>query len=105
LKQNPLERPEAEVYWAEMEKGYKVSSFKSAYGEIEQRWLLVYSAQAFERERKTLEKNLDKKAQMLEKLPSPFTLAGQTLEKTRIFLLKSQVIGFCCKGHLCISVF
>jgi transposase len=50
-----------------MEKGYRVSPFKSSYGAIEQRWLLVYSAQAYKREQKTLEKNLDKKAERLEK--------------------------------------
>lgn len=62
-----LERPETDVNWIEMEKGYKVSTFQSGYGGIEQRWLLVYSAQAYKREQKTLEKNLKKKADALEK--------------------------------------
>lgn len=62
-----LERAEAEVDWVDMEKGYKISPFKSSYGGIEQRWLLVYSAQAYKREQKTLEKNLVKKADALEK--------------------------------------
>jgi transposase len=62
-----LEKSETEINWVDMEKGYKVSPFKSSYGEIEQRWLLVYSAQAYKREQKTLEKNLDKKADSLEK--------------------------------------
>ena len=62
-----LEKPETEVNWVDMEKGYRVSPFKSSYGAIEQRWLLVYSAQAYKREQKTLEKNLDKKAERLEK--------------------------------------
>ena len=62
-----LERPEAEIDWIDMEKGYKISPFKSSYGGMEQRWLLVYSAQAYKREQKTLEKNLAKKAETLKK--------------------------------------
>ena len=62
-----LESPDAEVDWVDMEKGYKISPFKSSYGGVEQRWLLVYSAQAYKREQKTLEKNLAKKAEALEK--------------------------------------
>ena len=62
-----VERPEAEMDWVDMEKGYKISPFKSSYGGIEQRWLLVYSAQAYKREQKTLEKNLAKKAETLKK--------------------------------------
>lgn len=62
-----LEKPETMVDWIEMEKGYKVSPFKSSYGKIEQRWLLVYSEQAYKRERQTLERNLNKQAGSLEK--------------------------------------
>lgn len=62
-----VERPEAEMDWVDMEKGYKISPFKSSYGGIEQRWLLVYSAQAYKREQKTLEKNLAKKTETLKK--------------------------------------
>jgi transposase len=38
-----LRTPETDIHWVEMEKGYKVSPFKSSYGGIEQRWLLVFS--------------------------------------------------------------
>ena len=62
-----VERAEAEMDWVDIDKGYKISPFKSSYGGIEQRWLLVYSAQAYEREEKTLEKNLAKKAETLNK--------------------------------------
>ena len=57
-----------EIEWKELEKGYKVSPFVSHYGGIEQRWLLVYSEQAYEREKKTLEKKLNKKDEMLKAL-------------------------------------
>ena len=52
------EKPTAEINWVEQEKGYKTSSFTSHYGGIEQRWVLVFSEQAHQREKKTLEKKL-----------------------------------------------
>ena len=57
-----------EIEWKELEKGYKVSPFVSHHGGIEQRWLLVYSKQAYEREKKTLEKKLNKKDEILKAL-------------------------------------
>lgn len=54
-------KPDEEIVWEQIENGYKISPFKSNYGEVNQRWLLVYSEQAYQREKKTLEKNLDKK--------------------------------------------
>jgi transposase len=53
--------------WQAQANGYKTAAFKSNYGEIEQRWLLVYSEQAYEREKKTLEKKLAKQEEMLGK--------------------------------------
>lgn len=37
---------------------YRYSSSRSFFGDIEQRWLLVFSEHAYEKEKKTLEKNL-----------------------------------------------
>jgi transposase len=56
---------DAEIRWTELSKGYKTSSFESHYGDMEQRWLLVYSEQAYQRERKTLERKLREKADEL----------------------------------------
>ena len=64
-----LARKEAkEIEWKEQGAGYKISPFVSHYGEIEQRWLLVYSEQAYKREEKTLEKNIVKKEDCLKKV-------------------------------------
>ena len=41
-------------------RGYKYLPVSSHYGEIEQRWLIIHSEQACERELKTFEKNLKK---------------------------------------------
>ncbi len=44
----------------ELEAGYSGKEFVSEYGEVQQRWLLVYSEQAYMRESKTLEKQIQK---------------------------------------------
>lgn len=44
----------------ELEAGYAGKEFISGYGGVEQRWLLVYSEQAYLRESKTLEKRVQK---------------------------------------------
>lgn len=44
----------------EIEPGYFVSELSSQYSDIQQRWLLVFSQQAQEREKQTLEKNIAK---------------------------------------------
>lgn len=62
-----MEILDEDVDWQECEKGYKIASFTSHYGGIEQRWLLVHSDQAEKRERNTLEKNIAKKDKALEK--------------------------------------
>ena len=55
---NLLEKADDEITWTGQEKGYKTCSLVSHYGGIEQRWLLVFSSQAYQREKKTLEKKL-----------------------------------------------
>jgi len=44
----------------ELETGYAGKEFISEYGGVQQRWLLVYSEQAYLRESKTLEKQIQK---------------------------------------------
>lgn len=44
----------------ELEAGYAGKEFVSEYGGVQQRWLLVYSEQAYLRESKTLEKRVQK---------------------------------------------
>lgn len=44
----------------ELEPGYRGKEFKSEYGKIKQRWLLVYSEQAYIREEKTLKRLIEK---------------------------------------------
>jgi transposase len=63
---NLVEKADKEIAWAEGEKGYKTAEYKSFYGGIEQRWLLVFSEQAYEREKNTLEKKLKREEEELK---------------------------------------
>lgn len=60
------EKKEEEISWEERGEGYKTAGYKSFYGGIEQRWLLVFSEQAFQREKKTLEKKLEREEEALK---------------------------------------
>ena len=53
-----VETPDSSITWQEQTKGYKTSSYISHYGGIEQRWLLIYSQESYQREKKALENKL-----------------------------------------------
>lgn len=63
-----VEKNDAEITWVARDNGYKTASFKSNYGGINQRWLLVYSEASYKREKKTFDRKLEKQAAELEKL-------------------------------------
>lgn len=63
-----VSKPDCDIEWDELDKGYKTSEYVSNYGGIEQRWLLVFSEQAYDREKKTLEKKLIKKDTEIKKI-------------------------------------
>ena len=64
---NLIKMSHDKLEWKEFQKGYKYSSYESNYGNIKQRWLLVYSEQAYKREVKTFERNLVKQEESLKK--------------------------------------
>jgi transposase len=64
---NLVSKPTKEIDFREQGNGYKIAEFTSSHGTIEQRWLLVYSEHAYQREKKTFEKNLKKKEDALKK--------------------------------------
>ena len=53
--------------WIDYAGGYKYITHKSTYGDVEQRWLLVHSKDAYKREEKTFNKNLEKKHDVCKK--------------------------------------
>jgi transposase len=62
-----VHKDEKAITWERYNEEYKFAAFDSTYGGITQRWLLVFSKHAYEREKKTLEKQLAKKDIELEK--------------------------------------
>jgi transposase len=62
-----IEKGDQEIDWKERGKGYKTASFYSNYGDVKQRWLLVYSVQSYNREKKTFDKKLEKQDESLKK--------------------------------------
>lgn len=59
------EQDDVSISWVELQNGYKLSKHWSDFGNVKQRWLLVFSQQAYERERATAERNLDKTEEQL----------------------------------------
>jgi transposase len=65
---NLTEKLDEEIVWVEGEKGYKTSEYRSFYGGIEQRWLLVFSEEAYKREKNTLEKKMKREEEELKQV-------------------------------------
>jgi transposase len=59
--------PDEEIDWQEISEGYLVHEVSSNYGGMSQRWLLVRSDQAYEREKKTLVRRVSKEETELRK--------------------------------------
>lgn len=62
-----LEKADNEMARYEVMEGYKASACQSNYGGIQQRWLVVYSEQAYKREKITFENQLNKQEEELKK--------------------------------------
>lgn len=56
-----------DLNWIAASEGYRYVARTSNYGGIEQRWILVFSEQAYKREKLTFESNLKKQKEKLEK--------------------------------------
>lgn len=59
--------PADTLEWSDRGQGYQTARYASNYGDVQQRWLLVHSEQAYQREVQTLERQLDKQEQQLGK--------------------------------------
>lgn len=82
-------------------KRYRTQSVQSTYGGVTQRWLLVYSSHAYEREIKTFEKNLAKRRDRNEKdlkhlRNTPFACEADALTAAEKFSkkLRYQVLEY-----------
>lgn len=61
------EAPSAQFEWTDIGNGYHLVVLGSNYGGLRQRWLMIHSQQAFERESATFEQQLTKKEEQLNK--------------------------------------
>ena len=60
-------KSEKEFIWSDQGNGYSITPLQSNYGGVAQRWILVYSEHAFNRESKTLDKQVVKEKTYLAK--------------------------------------
>lgn len=63
-----VEKNDSELHWNMLSKGYKFHELISNYGEVPQRWQIIYSEQAFKRETKSLTKRILKEQEKLIKI-------------------------------------
>ncbi len=48
-------------------EGYSYREYMNSYGEVEQKWLVIFSKEGYDREIKTLNKNIEKEKEKIEK--------------------------------------
>lgn len=64
-----VEKPDEVFTWTSLHDGYKMTPLPDAvYGDVAQRWVMIYSEKAAARENKTLEKNIKKEADAATKM-------------------------------------
>lgn len=64
---NMLQYPDEAYGWSELGDGYKICITETRYREVHQRWAIVFSKHAYERECKTLERNIQESEDCLKK--------------------------------------
>lgn len=62
-----VSQPAGVLEWVDQGDGYQTARYTSHYGDVQQRWLLVYSEHAYRRELATLERQLDQQEERLNK--------------------------------------
>ncbi|CDG49523.1 IS1634-like element ISCca6 family transposase [Cardinium endosymbiont of Bemisia tabaci] len=67
-----LQKSDKDITWQILENGYKISSFRQVYKGVDQRWLLVYSEQSYNKEVATLERKIDNEYDSMRKVIDKF---------------------------------
>jgi transposase len=67
LAKEKISQKDEEIAWTDYGNGYKGCAEKLIYKNVEQRWALIFSQKAYDREIKTLEKNIEKEREKLTK--------------------------------------
>jgi len=55
------------LQWTPIDKNYQYTPLCSIYGDCKQRWIMIYSKEAYKKELSTLTKNIEKEAEKLQK--------------------------------------
>ncbi len=88
-----LEVDSNKLDWTPIKEGHSYCSYKSNYCEIEQRWIMVFSEEAYQREIATFERNIEKEEDLLWKrikeLDKEIFFTTDEAEKNYKKLLKS----------------
>ena len=91
-----------------LKDGYYYRPVKSSYGEVDQRWVVVFSEKAYEREMKTFQKNLkkqtdDKQKELWHLCNKEFACEADAIKAAKEFVkkLKYHTIEYCaeCRNH------
>jgi transposase len=64
--QTIVELSDNSISWIELGNGYKMSTMESNYGDVLQRWLLIFSQKGYDREVKTLARQINKEKSEIE---------------------------------------
>jgi transposase len=64
--QSVVESADEKISWVELDNGYKMSAIESNYGDVLQRWILIFSQKGYNREIKTLERQIAKEKAEVE---------------------------------------
>ena len=62
-----VSRDHDQVEWVPLTKGYSAAEFDSNYGDVEQKWYMFFSRQAYEKEIETLERQIEKELESFTK--------------------------------------
>lgn len=82
-----IQLPTSDLQWTDLKNGYSISPILSNYGEVEQRWIIVFSQKAFENEINTIDLMIEKKELLLKK-------AIKKMEKTGFHCAKDAETEF-----------
>ena len=64
-----IEQPKEALSWTALHDGYSMTTLAGAgYGDVPQRWVMIHSEKAMNRESKTLEKHIEKEREALTKV-------------------------------------
>ena len=94
-QKNGLIKEDICYQWIELDGGYRCTLLEEAcYGSVEQRWVLVHSKKAAERENKTLDKKIEKELKKVQQQVSRLKRKNFESEKDALQVGADMMKGF-----------